>query len=309
MYESFYGLREKPFSFLPDPDYLYMGQLHALAYTVLESSLKDGVGFTVMTGDVGCGKTTLIRHLLNNIDQKTTVGLISNTSPDIDDLLKWVLLAFNQPYESSDKVSLFDQLQHFLTDQHGKGRRTALIIDEAQNLSRETLEELRVLSNFNAYGPQLLQVLLVGQPQLKTLLRGKDMEQLAQRVSSDFHIGPLFGREVADYIVHRLRVAGREEPLFEETAVELIAAVSEGVPRKVNYFSDMAMFYGHGAGKKMVTASLVSEVLLAKANDIFPTKQQPFSDPLSEQDKLPGRTHLFNIDRFTRKLFPALAKK
>ena len=169
-YEALYQLREKPFAILPDPGYLYFGERHTLAYTVLEYGVVHGAGFTVITGEVGCGKTTLIRHLLDSIEQDVTVGLIFNTRQDIGELLKWVLLAFDQPYDANDKVALFDQLQRLLINEYAQGRRTVLIIDEAQNLGISTLEELRMLSHINADRDQLLQMVLVGQPQLKHLL-------------------------------------------------------------------------------------------------------------------------------------------
>jgi len=265
MYEAFYNLREKPFAILPDPAYLYFGERHTLAYTVLEYGVVHGAGFTVITGDVGCGKTTLIRHLLNQIDQDVTVGLISNTRQDIGELLKWVLLAFDQPYDANDKVALFDQLQRFLISEYGHGRRTVLIIDEAQNLGMSTLEELRMLSNINADKDQLLQMVLVGQPQLKDLLSRRELEQFAQRVSADFHIEPLAAEEVGDYIRHRLRVAGREEPLFEDAAICRIAAATGGTPRKINILCDTVLVYGFSQGAETIGPAVVEEVLRDKA--------------------------------------------
>ena len=265
MYEAFYQLREKPFAILPDPGYLYFGERHTLAYTVLEYGVVHGAGFTVITGDVGCGKTTLIRHLLDSIEQDVTVGLISNTRQDIGELLKWVLLAFDQPYDSNDKVALFDQLQRFLINEYAQGRRTVLIIDEAQNLGIATLEELRMLSNINADRDQLLQMVLVGQPQLKYLLSRPELEQFAQRVSADFHIEPLTADEVGPYIRHRLQVAGREEPLFEDAAIARVAASTGGTPRKINILCDTALVYGFSQGAELIGPTIIDEVLRDKA--------------------------------------------
>ncbi len=231
MYEAFYGLNEKPFSVQPDPSYLFLGRRHSLAYSILEYGVEQGAGLTVITGDIGCGKTTLIRHLLNHIDRDFTVGLISNTHQDIDELLRWVMLSFGLPYDAQHKVGLFDELQQFLLGEYRKGRRTVLIIDEAQNLSLSTLEELRMLSNINADKDQLLQLVLVGQPQLKDLLRRPELIQFSQRVSADFHLPRFEHEEVAQYITHRLEVAGRKEALFYSPAIELIAEASKGVPR------------------------------------------------------------------------------
>jgi type II secretory pathway predicted ATPase ExeA len=264
MYEAFYNLTEKPFSILPDPAYLYLGKRHALAYTMLEYGVGHGHGFTVITGGVGCGKTTLIRHLLNNLDHDVTVGLISNTQNEVDHLLKWVLLSFDQPYDANDKVALFDQLQRFLIEQYSQGKRSVLIIDEAQNLAGDTLEELRMLSNINADKDQLLQLVLVGQPQLKAMLRRPELEQFVQRVSSDFHLAPMTEDEVAAYIRHRLAVAGRTTPLFEDKALFVIFKVSGGIPRKVNVLCDTALVYGFSEGAEMITAEIVMEMLRDK---------------------------------------------
>ena len=279
MYETFYQLKEKPFSILPDPSFLYLGKRHALAYTMLEYGVEHGGGITVITGGVGCGKTTLIRHLLNNLDRDVNVGLISNTQQEIGELLKWVLLSFEQPYDTNDKVALFDRLQRHLIEEYGKGRRSVLIIDEAQNLAIGTLEELRMLSNINADKDQLLQLVLVGQPQLKNLLRRPELEQFVQRVSSDFHIEPLSLAEVAEYIRHRLAVAGRETELFDEGAIEAVYESTGGVPRRVNVLCDTALVYGFPQHAEQITAELVNEVLRDKARyGIFPSAE-PDPDP------------------------------
>ncbi len=261
MYEAFYNLSERPFSIQPDPSYLYFGRRHRLAYTMLEYGVAHRAGFTVITGEVGCGKTTLIRHLLGKFGKGVTVGLISNTHQDISELLEWVLLSFGQPYEATKKVALFDQLQRFLVAEYRKKRRTILIIDEAQNLGSATLEELRMLSNVNVDKNQLLQMVLVGQPQLRELLCHPDMQQFAQRVAADFHIGSLTAAEVPEYIRHRLRVAGREAMLFDEGAMARIAEASEGRPRKINVLCDRSLVYGYSNQAEIITAELVEEVL------------------------------------------------
>ncbi len=265
MYEAFYGLTERPFSIQPDPAFLYLGKRHALAYTMLEYGIAHGAGFTVITGGIGCGKTTLVQHLLVNLGEEVTVGLISNTYKEIGDLLKWVLLSFGQPYDVDDKVALFDRLQRFLIDQYARGQRTVLIIDEAQNLDGGTLEELRMLSNINSGKDQLLHLVLVGQPQLKALLRQPEFEQFVQRVSSDFHITPLEWDEVPEYIRYRLRVAGREAPLFEENAELAIFKASGGVPRRINVLCDTALVYGFSQEAERISVCIVLEMLRDKA--------------------------------------------
>ena len=265
MYEAFYGLTRRPFSILPDPEYLYLGQRHSLAYAMLEYGVAQHAGFTVITGEIGCGKTTLIRHLLNHLDDEVVVGLISNTLIGKGDLLRWILLAFDRPYQGKSHIELYDDLTRYLIEQYGQGRRTVLIVDEAQNLGIETLEELRMLSNINADEDQLLQLVLVGQPQLKQLLRRPELAQLAQRVASDFHIPPLNLGEVGDYILHRLTVAGRADSMFDEEAVRLIGRASRGIPRAINVLCDTALVYGFAEGAERISAETIRLVLADKA--------------------------------------------
>jgi len=264
MYEAFYGLKEKPFSIQPDPDFLFFGKRHSLAYTMLQYGIQNRANFSVVCGDIGCGKTTLIRHLLNQLGPDLTVGLVYNTHQDIADLLEWIMLAFGQPYEGMSAVARYDAFQRFLINEYGAGRRTILIVDEAQNLSAGALESLRMLSNINVDKDQLLQVILVGQPQLRDLLQKPELLQFAQRVAVDFFIPPLTPEEVAAYITHRLQVAGREEPLFTPAAVERIAQASHGVPRSINILCDTLLVYGFASDSVAIDEALVDEVLRDK---------------------------------------------
>lgn len=264
MYEAFYGLKEKPFSIQPDPDFLFFGKRHSLAYTMLQYGIQNRANFSVICGDIGCGKTTLIRHLLNQLGPDLTVGLVYNTHQDIADLLEWIMLAFGQPYEGMSSVARYDAFQRFLINEYGAGRRTILIVDEAQNLSVAALESLRMLSNINVDKDQLLQVILVGQPQLRDLLQKPELLQFAQRVAVDFFIPPLTPEEVAAYITHRLQVAGREEPLFTPAAVQRIAQTSHGVPRSINILCDTLLVYGFASDSVAIDEALVDEVLRDK---------------------------------------------
>jgi general secretion pathway protein A len=261
MYEAFYGLREKPFSIQPDPEFLFMGKRHSMAYAMLEYSVVNRAGFTVISGDIGCGKTTLIRNLLNNLDGQALVGLVSNTHQDVTNLLEWVMLAFGLPYEGLSTVALYDAFQRFLVRQYGSGKRVLLIVDEAQNLSVSALESLRMLSNINADKDQLLQIILVGQPQLKEVLRRPELRQLAQRVSSHFFIPPLEAGEVAGYIQHRLKISGRMEPLFTSAANLRVAHLSRGVPRSINILCDTALVYGFSEGLARIDVGLIEDVV------------------------------------------------
>lgn len=275
MYEAFYGLREKPFSILPDPDLIYWCQNHRLAFAMLEFGVMNSAGFTVITGEIGCGKTTLVRYLLRKLDDHVTACVISNTPRSQDGLLPWLLMSLDQPFEGS-YPALFKQFQRFLHDQFSRGRRTILIVDEAQNLGIEALEELRMLSNVNTDKQQLLQIILVGQPQLKDLLRAPELLQFAQRISSDFHLRPLSAGEVIEYIDFRLRAVESQSELFTEGACKIIAETSHGIPRTINILCDTALVYGFAAGAKMITADIVEKVIQNKAQfGVLPFGLQP----------------------------------
>jgi type II secretory pathway predicted ATPase ExeA len=260
MYEAYYGLREKPFSILPDPDMIYWGKNYCLAFTMLEFGVMNRAGFSVITGEIGCGKTTLLRYLLRKLDRNVTVGLISNTPHGKAELLQWVMMALGQPFEDS-YPTLFKRLQQFLQKQYSRGGRTILIVDEAQNLDWESLEELRMLSNINADKDQYLQIILIGQPQLKDLLRAPQLRQFAQRVSSDFHIKPLDPSEVKEYISWRLKAAGAQVELFTEEACATIAHASQGIPRTINILCDTALVYGFAVSAERINSELVEMVI------------------------------------------------
>ena len=273
MYEAFYGLREKPFSLLPDPDLIYWGQNHRLAFAMLEFGVMNSAGFTVITGEIGSGKTTLIRHLLGRLDPKIAVGLISNTPRGTDGLLTWVMMSLNKPFEGS-YPTLFRNFQQFLYEEHNKGRRVILIVDEAQNLGLETLEELRMLSNINADKNQYLQIILVGQPQLKDMLRTPQLVQFAQRVSSDFHLRALNAEEVIQYIDHRLSAVGSTTQLFSDEACIKIAKASRGIPRTINVLCDIALVYGFAMNSQSITVDIVNSVIENKDRfGVFPISE------------------------------------
>ncbi|MGD8911819.1 MAG: AAA family ATPase [Candidatus Thiodiazotropha sp.] len=261
MYEKYYGLTERPFSLLPDPDFLVLGNKHSAAYTALEYGLVSQAGFTVVTGEVGSGKTTLIRHLLNQLDESVTVGLVSSSHQEMGELLQWLLFAFNLDYRETQKVGLYDLFTQFLIDQYANNKRTVLIIDEAQNLHPEVLEELRLLSNINADKHQVLQIILVGQPQLRALLTHPDLLQFQQRISVDYHLQGLDEEETRFYIYQRLKIAGSNEPLFTLNAIHLIYRASGGIPRVINTLCDTSLVYGFADQKPKLDSALVNKVL------------------------------------------------
>ena len=264
MYESYYGLTEKPFSIQPDPEYLFLSKRHNLAYTMLEYSIQNHAGYTVICGDIGCGKTTLVHHLINNYKSELTVGLLYNTPPHIEDLMQWIMLAFELPYEGLSDIAMHQQFQNFLVKNFTAGKKAVLIIDEAQNLTINALEALRMLSNISVYKHQLLQVILVGQPQLKLMLMRPELEQFNQRVSVEFFLTPLEAVEIKNYIQHRTKVAGRKGDLFTEAAYKRIAEVSKGIPRKINILCDLALVYGFSSEVKKIDVDLINEVIKDK---------------------------------------------
>lgn len=271
MYERFYGLRERPFSLLPDPSFLYPSEQHHMALTLLEYSLMNQAGFCVLSGGIGTGKTTLIRHLLSQLEKDVTVGLISNTHRSFGELLQWVLVAFGIDATGKDKAAMHNAFVNFMIGEYAKGKRTLLIIDEAQNLGPETLEELRMLSNINADKDQVLQVFLVGQPGLRDLLMRPDLEQFAQRITVDYHLEPLDLPETTAYIRHRISVAGGDRALFDDAACEAVYQYSRGTPRLINLLCDTALVFGYGARSNRIGRDLVEEVAQAKRKGgIFP---------------------------------------
>ena len=310
MYEAFFGFREKPFTLLPDPAFLYLGKKHSAAYSMLEYGILNHAGFTVVTGEIGCGKTTLIRHLLNHLEQDVTVGLISNTHKSFGELLQWVMLAFGLEYRGRNKVRMYQAFTDFLIGEYAHNRRTVLIIDEAQNLKPKTLEELRMLSNINADKHQVLQLILVGQPELRTMLRKPELAQFAQRVAVDYHLGALNREETSEYIKHRLSQAGGKSGLFTNQACNLVYDSTDGIPRLINVLCDTALVYGYAELRKRISDAQIVAVLADKAKSgVFAGRAQKQAADGSEKPA-GDQGSVVNFDeKMARELFSYMRKK
>jgi type II secretory pathway predicted ATPase ExeA len=262
IYTTFFRLKERPFSLVPDPEFLFWSEAHKRAYAMLEYGIVTHAPITLITGEVGAGKTTLVHHLLCSVDENVQIGLIANAHGDRGELLRWVLMALGQEAGPGDTyVDLFERFQTYLIDAYAAGQRVILIFDEAQNLSPAALEELRMFTNINANKDELLQLVLVGQPELLGMIRRPDLRQFAQRVSSAFHLPAMDVRTVRDYISHRLKVAGATVEIFNQPARNLIHKATGGVPRLVNQLCDLAMVYAFSKGNKSVTRPTVQQVL------------------------------------------------
>lgn len=260
MYEEFYGLRAKPFSLLPDPKYLYLSKKHDVAKSMLEYAVTGDLGLSVVTGEVGSGKTTLVRQLINQLADTVTVGLISNTHRDVDNLMQFVAMAYGLPFKGRDKVELHHDFTEFLIEEYAAGRRTLLIVDEAQNLDAPALEEIRLLTNINSDDHTVLQLMLVGQPELHDLLKRHDLRQLAQRIGVIAKLEPLDEKETAAYVHHRLSVAGGDPKIFHKNALRLIYWNSGGIPRVINTLCELALVYGFADQKQRIDAVMIADI-------------------------------------------------
>jgi len=273
MYEAFYGLNEKPFSVPPDPAYLYLSEKHKSALSRLQYSVINHAAFTVVTGEIGSGKTTLIRELIHQLDQNDefTVGLVSNVNfSSFEELMQWILYAFELEYDGKNKVSLFETFTDYVVKNYGAGCRTVLIIDEAQNLNPDVLEQLRMLSNINADQHQVLQLILVGQSNLLDTLKRPELEQFAQRIEVDFYLKPLDLDETTKYIQHRIKVAGGDEDLFASDTYPLIWRSTSGVPRLINVLCGMALVYAFADFKDRIDSDVINLVLKEKEGGFSP---------------------------------------
>lgn len=261
---------------LPDPGFLYLSKKHQMALTLLEYGLLNQSGFCVVSGETGSGKTTLLRKLLENAHSDITVGMITNTHKGFGDLLDWVLSAFSIYDKDLSLVDKHQRFMDFLVGEYAKNKTTLLIVDEAQNMTAEKLEELRMLSNVNSEKDQVLQVILAGQPALKDTLRLPELTQFAQRIAVDYHLGALDRHDTEGYIHHRLEVAGAEKQIFTQEACYRLHDYCGGIPRLLNLLCDTVMVYGFADHEKVIDENLVDEMVSERMVDsIVPLAAEP----------------------------------
>jgi general secretion pathway protein A len=267
MYENFFGLTERPFSLLPDPDFLYLSPQHKLARAYLEYGLTQKIGFVVLTGEIGTGKTTLIKSLLKAKAGKQRLGVLYQTSFDAGDLLELLLREFEIQGHFSTRAARLSAFNQFLLLAYGRGEHVVLIVDEAHNLGAAALEELRLLSNIQTEKEPLLQVILVGQPDLRDRLRQPQLRQLAQRVGVHFHLQPLDEEETREYIQYRLARAGGSG-IFTPAALQKIYQSTRGVPRRINAWCDLALVAAFAEGRQEIDREFLETVLAAQGETL-----------------------------------------
>ena len=282
MYESYFNLTAKPFDLVPNPEFLFHSKSHKRALTYLDYGIRERAGFILLTGEIGSGKTTIIRDLINKRHERVLLSKIFNTQVNFEQLIAMVNDDFNLPVQGKDKVSLLRDLNDFLIEQYALGNKPTLIIDEAQNLSLEILEEIRMLSNLETDNAKLLQIILVGQPELRRTLAMPSLLQLRQRISINCHINPLSRLEVEEYILHRLAVVGnREAVIFSKPAFDMIYTFSRGIPRLINVICDFLLLSAFAEETREIGEEIVRDIV----GDLDFENQYWTSDPTG---KAPG---------------------
>lgn len=264
MYESFFSLKEKPFTIAANPSFLFLSQRHQEALSYLTYGIKERVGFIQITGEVGTGKTTICRALLNQLDEKIKSAFIFNSDLSGTQLMETILDDFGIKAERRNRAALFSELNRFLIEQLSLDNNVVLIIDEAQNLSHKSLEQVRMLSNLEAENQKLLQIILVGQPELRERLKSPALRQLRQRISVRYHIQALKPEEVPLYIAHRLNLAGANGtgPIFDKDAIAEIVRYSGGIPRLINIVCDKALLLAYVLGSRTVDVETIKKSVI-----------------------------------------------
>jgi general secretion pathway protein A len=263
MYESFYKLTGKPFQLNPDPSFYFASRGHKRAMSYLEYGLHQGEGFIVITGEIGAGKTTLVRNLFRRVDPNSYVAAqLVSTQLEADDTLRLIAAAFGLKHEDSNKAALLKRLEEYLASVARQGRRALLVVDEAQNLAPRAVEELRMLSNFQIGEKSLLQSFLLGQPEFRYTLQGEGMQQLRQRIIASYHLGPMDAAETRAYIEHRMTTVGwAGDPEFSEDCFGPIFDFTGGIPRRINTLCDRVLLFGYLEDKHRIDAATVAAVI------------------------------------------------
>lgn len=261
MYEKHFSFKHKPFDLVPNPDFLFLSSTHQKAITYLDYGIKEKIGFILLTGEIGSGKTTIVRNLIKNLNGSIKLSKISNTKISSEQLIAMINEDFGLNVEGKNKTRLLSELNTFLIEQYSRMFQPVLLIDEAQNLTPDLLEEIRLLSNLETDRAKLLQIILVGQPELKKTLMLPELIQLRQRININYHIAPLPPEETAKYIKHRLTVAGNPEAMnLNDDMLLLIYQFSKGIPRLINILCDFALLTAFVEGEKTVTVEIVKAV-------------------------------------------------
>jgi len=260
MYESFYGLKEKPFQIVPNPKYLYKSPKHENALTYLEYGLSENVGFILLTGEIGSGKTTLIQYILTQMGDDSEVAVLFNTNVSPHQLLTMILSEFEIPAQNLDKAAALDRFNEYLIEKYAEKKKVLLIIDEAQNLSCGALEEVRMLSNLHTDDQALIQIMLVGQPELIKTLQHPKMLQFSQRIAVNFHLEGLDREETAEYIKFRLAKSGSDKDIFTAGAIDMIYDLSGGIPRSINLLCQAALVYGFADEVETVDKTIIDQI-------------------------------------------------
>ncbi|MCP5048912.1 MAG: AAA family ATPase [bacterium] len=260
MYNNFFGFKERPFQLVPNPGYLYLSRSHEEAIAHLKYAISHGDGFVEITGEVGTGKTTLCRAFLEDLDESTEIAYIFNPRLDSLELLRAINDEFGIPSDANSTKDLIDTLNTFLMEEKSKGKNAILLIDEAQNLDKDVLEQLRLLSNLETNTSKLLQIILVGQPELQRMLDSYELRQLRQRITLNWYLTPLSRKETKEYIRHRVNIASKKtEDKFTETAYNRIYKYSGGIPRLINIACDRALLTAFGFGREKVTGTIAKD--------------------------------------------------
>ena len=290
MYEQFFGLTTKPFQLTPDPDFFFSSRGHSRARAFLEYGLLQKEGFIVITGEVGAGKTTLIRGLLRSIEQQHIVAAqIVSTQVDAEDMLRLVAQAFGLSQPGPDKAAILARLEAFFRGLHQENRRALLVVDEAQNLTARAVEELRMLSNFQIGTDALVQSFLVGQPEFRHIMQRPEMQQLKQRVIATYHLGPLERAESRQYIEHRLRHAGwSDRPAIDDAVFSQVFEFTRGVPRRINTLCDRLLLDCYLSERQSISVENAEEVI-CEFTEEFGTREVKAAAPLEEKDEHGGR--------------------